>query len=136
MIFQILIVCIGIRTVSATIDVTIDAGIDTYGITTCNVSRHIVTAIDIIDVTTPHEHTGRKACREPILQFVGNRILIGQLDFTLRHLVSSIHWMNVGFTATAIDIVNNKKLTISRLRLNLQQQTHLTCHVALVTATV
>ena len=63
---QFRIVRIWIGAVTATIDIATNTGVDTHSISTCYVSRNIVTSIDIVNVTTSYQDTGRKACREAV----------------------------------------------------------------------
>ena len=66
MAYQIGIVGIGIRTVTATIDITADTRTDTDGITAIDTSCDVVTAINIVDVATTDNDTGRQSCREVV----------------------------------------------------------------------
>ena len=50
-IFQLLVIRIGIRAVTASIDIAMDAGVNVHGITAIDLTLDIVSAIDIIDVT-------------------------------------------------------------------------------------
>ena len=57
-ILQLLIVSIGIRAVTATIYITINGGIDTDGIATSHLTCYIVTAIDVVHMTTQNARSG------------------------------------------------------------------------------
>ena len=65
-ILQQCIVRIGVRTIATAIDITLDTGIDTHGITAIDLSGDIITTIDVIDLSAPHQHTGRQSGRELI----------------------------------------------------------------------
>ena len=94
---------------------------DTHGITAIDITRDIVTAIDIVDVTTLNQHTGRIAGR-----------VVSTVDGLCRngHLVR----IHIGHTAAAKNIVDHQILGHDRLYL--QQDTVRTGHGALVTAAV
>ena len=57
-VFQVWIIGIGIRAVTAAIDAAANAGIDTHGIAAIDLSCDIVTTIDVVDVTATNQHTG------------------------------------------------------------------------------
>ena len=58
------LVSIGIRTVTSTIDIALDAAMNTYRITTIDLACDIVTTIDVINITSGNQHTGRITCGE------------------------------------------------------------------------
>ena len=60
------IVRIRVRSIATAIDITLDTGIDTHGITAIDLSGDIITTIDIVDLTTLHQHTRCQSGRELI----------------------------------------------------------------------
>ena len=127
------IVRIGIGTVTTAIDVTADSGVDTDGITAIDRTRHVVTAIDIVDITATYQHTGCQLVRELINQV---SIFVLVLQVRTRRIVTVYRWHHVSHTATTIDIVNHQRINIGYIRVNLQQQTLWTGHLAAVTTTI
>ena len=125
-VLQCRVVGIGIRAVTATIDIAMNGGQDSHRVTTIDISRDIVTAIDIVDVTAEDSRTGCKTCRNT------SRILL-QLDLCVRHIIAcSIQWTYIGLSATAVDIVDRK----CRILRYLQQQTLWAGHTTLVTTAI
>ena len=55
------VVGIGIGTVTTAVDVATDTGIDTHGITAIDMSCDIITAIDVVNITTTYQHTCRQS---------------------------------------------------------------------------
>ena len=62
-VLQVRIVRIGIRAVTATIDVAIDMGKDTHRVATIDITGDVVTAIDIDDMTRQHSDTNSITAR-------------------------------------------------------------------------
>ena len=105
-ILQIGFVSISICTITTTIYVTPDTGIDTHGITTIHLTRYIITAIHIVDITTTHQHTSSKTCREVVLQLT---LLVNIRQVVDRNQLSIIiMWLHIGHTTATIDIVNDQ----------------------------
>ena len=101
-------------------------GEDTHRVTTIDVTRDIITAIDIVDLTSQHPDTGGIASRD-LVGVVSGIQLDGRTSDG--HTVS--HGTYVGLTATTIDIIDHHAGTFY-----LQEQTFRTGHAPLVTATI
>ena len=56
--YQFGIVCIGIGSVAAALDIATDTGVDSYGTAAIYFSGYIVAAKDVVDVTSFHQYTG------------------------------------------------------------------------------
>ena len=65
------------------------------GITAIDISCHVVTTIYIVDVTSSYQHTGRITGREG-----------GTVDGFLRNGLFGVARIDIGHTASAIDIVD------------------------------
>ena len=101
-------------------------GEDTHCVTTIDVTRDIITAIDIVDLTSQHPDTGGIASRDLVGVVSGIQLDGRTCD---GHTVS--HGTYVGLTATTIDIIDHHAGTFY-----LQEQTFRTGHAPLVTATI
>ena len=89
------VVRIGIRAVTTAIDITIDATVNADSITTKDITCNIVTTIYVIDVASSNQHTSRITGRER-----------SSFDSFLRNGFLSLVRINIGHTASAIDIVH------------------------------
>ena len=114
-------VSIWVGTVTTTIHITIDVGIDTYGITAIDGTRHVVTAIDIMHISTTYQRTGR--------QFVGEVIA---WQVRTRRIFAVHRWLHVCHTATAIQVINDKAGVV----LDFKQQTRRRGHSTTVTTAI
>ena len=96
---------IGVGTITATIDVAIDGGMDTDGITAIDSTCHVVTTIYIMHIATAYQRTCRQFVRELIKQ-----ISLGILVFQVRTgRIDPVHGRhNICHTATAIEIVDDE----------------------------
>ena len=126
MVLETFVVGVGVSTITAAVDVTVNGGIDTDGIAAIDRSRNVVTAIDIIDFTSTYEYTCRQLGREAVARQVRCR------------LIDAAHrWFDICHTTAAIDILDNQVLDVlHRVRCDFQQQTLRTRHTTLVTAGV
>ena len=86
-------ICIG--AITAAIDVAIDGSIDTKGITAIDRTGDIITAIDIVDMSSTYQHTRRQLCGEVVALQVRTR----RIDAIHRRF-------HVSHTTTAIDIAD------------------------------
>ena len=92
---QLSIIRIGIGAVTTTIDIAIDRSTDADGITTIDLTGDIVTAIDIIDMTTINDDTGRELLGEVIaLDIRGRRIDAVHLRTDVGHTAATIEVLN------------------------------------------
>ena len=89
---QAILVRIGIRAITTTIYIIIDAAVNTYGITTEHITRYVITTIYIVDITTRNQHTGSIVGWEEITV---NGLLLNQF----------LVWVHICHTAPAIDIM-------------------------------
>ena len=89
---QAILVRIGIRAITTTIYIIIDAAVNTYGITTEHITRYVITTIYIVDITTRNQHTGSIVGWEEITV---NGLLLNQF----------LVWVHICHTASAIDIM-------------------------------
>ena len=94
---QRLVVSIGIGAVTTAIDIAADSSTDTHGIAEIDTATHVVTTIDVMNLTTTHNHTGSKIIREAIL---------GNFLHCCRCLSRTAFRAHIGLTATAIDIID------------------------------
>ena len=115
------VVGVGVRAVAAAIDIATDARADTHGITAIDLTRHVVAAIDIVDITAFHEHTG---C-QPVGEVVAGEVQDRRIEAVLLGIY-------VGHTAAAIEVIHDE----GGCRGDLQQQTVGARHGTLVTAAV
>ena len=102
-------------------------GEDTYGIATIDVTRDIITTINIVDITCQHSDTSCIAS--------GNftRIIIGiQLDVSISDRSAiSIKRTHIRLATTAIDVIN-----LHSLAFDLQEQTLWSGHTSLIATTI
>ena len=127
--YQLGIVGIRIGAVTSTIDITSNTGIYTYGITAIHTTCDIVTTIDIVDVTTTNQHTGRQACREFVNLIT---VFIMQLNVRRQDIKAVSHWTNICHTTSAIDIVHLD----GAVSHNFQQQSLRVRHSTLITTAI
>ena len=118
-VFQSCIISIGISAITATIDITLDRGIDTYGRATIHLSGNIITTIYIIDISTFQCQVSRKTVRK------GSPIDTDGLLWMI-HIAS---WNHISLTAATIDIIDLD----SRFRFDSDEHTFKAGHVTLIT---
>ena len=101
---QVSVVGIGIRAVATTIDVAKNAGVDTHGITTIDLTRDIITAIDIGNLSAAHRGTSRQTDR--------SNTAFGRIGCHVgHHAINQFLGTHVGSAAATID-VGDKQIVI------------------------
>ena len=128
-ILQFIIVRISIRAITATIDITVDMGHDTYGITGIDVTRDIVTAIHVVDMTSQYSDTCSITCRNVVRVILRVQCYIVIRNW--RSIVVVVQRLHIGLATTAIDVIDHHSCTF-----NLHKQTFRTGHTSLVTTTI
>ena len=89
---------IRIRAVTTAIDVTSDRCIDTYRIATIDLTRNIITTINIIDISASHQYT----CRQTYTFREQIAFQIGSLSW-MSQIASGDH---IGLATATVDIIN------------------------------
>ena len=125
----VIIIGIRIESVTATIYVAVNSGVDTDSITAIYRTRHVVTAIDIMHKAATYQRTGRQLGREFIKQIT---VFVLVLQVCTRHIDTVHRRHHVCHTAAAIEVVDNERGVSG----NLKEQTFRTGHVTLVTTAV
>ena len=92
-VLQIRIIRIRIRTITSTIDITLDVTMNTYSITTIDIAGDIITTIDIVDITSLNQDTGSITCRQE-----------GTFNGLRRN--STFAGVHIGHTTTTKDVID------------------------------
>ena len=96
---------------------SIDRAVDTHCRTAIDHARDIITAIDIIDITTTNMHTG---------------CITSRTEHTFDgFFIDSLSWIHVCHTTATIDIIDFQSVRVHR-----QEDTFLVCHRTTVTTRI
>ena len=104
-------------------------GHDTDGIAGIDVTRNVVTAIDVVDMTCQHSDTGCITRRNVVR--VIRRIQCHLIVWNLTVVITIVKWFYVCLTTTAINVINHHSCTF-----NLHEQSFRTGHTALITTSI
>ena len=102
LVLQLLVVSIGVSTVAAAIHVASDVMKNGYGIAEIDLTPDVVAAINVVDITTIDDDTGRQVRREVVVGDVVDDFIY----FFIRGAVL-LHGVHIGHAAAAEEVVDN-----------------------------
>ena len=124
-VFQHRVVGVGVGTIAATVNISADAGVHTYGITEIHLAGDVIAAIHILYVAAAHQYTGSHIAGEVVTY----QILYFHHGDGASHVAGGI---DISFATTAIYVLYYYIRTLWYLK----QQSVATGHTTFVTAAV